>query len=184
MLLSRLTYECTQFTPRAALACPTAWSLFAPSSSAGMYSPSVKVRWTMYRGMVPSFLDRCAARDQVSGPANGPGIGSRSLYLGRRFPIFRVPGRLLPAAQAELGQDGRHVVVHGFGRDAQALCNLLVAEPLAKEGEDVGLPRGEPVGVSQGGAPPGRDAQVTQSPCRLVGRRPRAEPFEPAQRLG
>src|SRR3954453_18619508 len=52
-----------------------------------------------------------------------------------------MPGRLLAGCDLELGQDGADVMVDRLRRDAQARGDLLVAQVLGEQEENVRLPR-------------------------------------------
>src|SRR5919198_1862867 len=72
-------------------------------------------------------------------------------YLSFGRLADRVDGSLGPAAQAELGEDARHVVLGGAAADHQPLGDVGVRQPVGEEREDLGLALGQrPVALGPG----------------------------------
>src|SRR5882724_9341125 len=188
--LSSVTYDWTQVTPSSPLFATTARQVFSPLASMGIDRPSGKVRSTRYRGMSPSFHSKSWTGSDRKGRRAGR-HRERSLFCAG-FLRFEQGGSLRfgdssPArANAQLVENGRHVVIDGLGRDKQAGGDLAIGQAERERVEDLLLAGGEIEGMlAARGARPPRDcahAQLGQSAAKAGRGRTRLQLVEGFQR--
>src|ERR671923_1486762 len=138
--LSSVTYEWSHVTPASALLSTTDMQARAPSASEGIPSPSGNVRSTMYRGIASSFR----LPGVTLGPAPYRPHRPRSLSWRGELPILRRDlRRLVAAADAELAEDGRHVVADRLLGDDEPCGDLRVRQAFGHEAEYFELALGQ-----------------------------------------
>src|SRR2546421_9413683 len=78
-----------------------------------------------------------------------PRAGNRWDYPGWSGELPNLGRGLAASLDAELGQDGRDMVVDGFRGEEQALRDLAIGQAFGDHGEDLGLALGEVGAVAQ-----------------------------------
>src|SRR5213593_3900714 len=84
-------------------------------------------------------LDAEHARGAPGGRGGGRGDRRGRRGAGCRVAVARVRGDLQPRAQSQLLQDAVHVALDRAGSDAEALGDLLVAQAIRNQIDDLAL---------------------------------------------